>query len=122
MYGTDRFASSVSGFRPVLRHRASDWESGLAATIEGAEASPWFHGAPLSAQNEAAARRAGADLMRRALAALDKDAPDRAAAARELRERAGGGADALIAEMSEANADGQRRATVALLDWFGDAA
>ena len=30
--------------------------------------------------------------------------------------------DALIAEMSEANADGQRRATVALLDWFGDAA
>ena len=92
------------------------------ATIESADESPWFAGAPLGEKNEAAARRAGADLMRRALAALDKDAPDRAAAARELRERAGGGADALIAEMSEANADGQRRATVALLDWFGDAA
>ena len=59
---------------------------------------------------------------RRKITETPASAPERAAAARELRERAGGGADALIAEMSEANADGQRRATVALLDWFGDAA
>ena len=115
-------ATACAGAAALVALRLAEMgEAELAATIEGAEASPWFHGAPLSARNEAAARRAGADLLRRELAVLDKDASDRAAAVREVRERAASDADGLMSEMSEANADGQRRATVALLDWFNDA-